>query len=77
MAQLQIEDPKSLREILCRAQSAEGERIRKGLVIPFDDTKTDVAILQRLIDQIDILRPLGPNGKHGRRHTDECGCEDK
>lgn len=30
-----------------------------------------------LIRQIDKHRPLGPDGKHGDRHTKHCGCEDK
>jgi hypothetical protein len=32
--------------------------------------------LQRLIADIDRQRPLGPDGKHGDRHTPTCGCED-
>lgn len=28
------------------------------------------------IEQLDKMRPLGPDGKHGDRHTAECGCED-
>ena len=34
-------------------------------------------IFQMLINQIDCYRPLGPDGKHGNRHTVRCGCEDK
>jgi hypothetical protein len=30
--------------------------------------------LQVLIDECDRMRPLGPDGKHGDRHTVECGC---
>lgn len=32
-------------------------------------------ILQELIDQCDLFRPLGPDGKHGDLHTPWCGCE--
>lgn len=31
--------------------------------------------LTQLIQRIDFLRPLGPDGKHGNRHTPTCGCE--
>lgn len=30
-----------------------------------------------LINQIDLHRPLGPDGTHGDRHTATCGCEGK
>lgn len=30
----------------------------------------------RLIADIDRQRPLGPDGKHGDRHTSTCGCDD-
>lgn len=30
-----------------------------------------------LIRQVDVHRPLGPNGKHGKLHTTTCGCEEK
>lgn len=56
-------DPKMLRETLCLAQSAlHGAHVER---------------LQQLIDECDRHRPLGPDGKHGHRHTDTCGCEDK
>lgn len=55
-------DVKMLRETLCTAQS---------LV----KSKSDVAYLQLLINACDVHRPLGPNGKHGNRHTETCGCE--
>lgn len=29
----------------------------------------------RLIVDIDRQRPIGPDGKHGGRHTSTCGCE--
>lgn len=31
--------------------------------------------IQAIIDQIDVHRPLGPDGKHGNLHTPTCGCE--
>ncbi len=30
--------------------------------------------IQDLINDIDRQRPLGPDGKHGNRHTPTCGC---
>jgi hypothetical protein len=66
---------KSLREVLCSAQAAL-------LAVPHrlgtaDRGRTQIAVngLQGLIDQLDLLRPLGPDGVHGDRHTPFCGCE--
>lgn len=59
---------KMLRETLCRVQSAHG-------VWPVHP-RQDMERVQVLIDQIDKHRPLGPDGKHGDRHTATCGCED-
>lgn len=66
-------DPKSLRETLCTAQST----IANALHIMPDLKQRHVTILQMLIDECDRHRPLGPDGKHGNRHTDTCGCSDK
>jgi hypothetical protein len=71
---IQPGDLKMTREALCAAQSALAERARQGLDtgrVPAWSSR-----LQSLIDQIDIARPLGPDGKHGERHTPFCGCED-
>lgn len=63
--------PKALRETLCIAQTRIGN---SGL----DEHRQerDIAHLQALIDECDRHRPLGPDGKHGDRHTPTCGCED-
>lgn len=54
---------KMLREDLCR-RSAE-------------DLPSDISSgIDVLINMIDRHRPLGPDGEHGDRHTDTCGCED-
>lgn len=67
MAELRLTDPrdslKMLRETLCVAQQAVGGR--------HDHSDR----IQRMINDIDRQRPLGPNGKHGDRHTLTCGCE--
>lgn len=64
--------PKQLRETLCIAQA----RIRRsGLDVHRIDS--DCARLQRLIDECDRLRPLGPGGNHdgpSERCTAYCGC---
>jgi len=57
---------KSLREALCLAQTHPS-----GL-----DTQQS-ALIQLVIAQIDRHRPLGPDGKHGNRHTFTCGCDDE
>ena len=64
--------PKMLRETLCVAQARIGQS-------PFDAgrIKEHVDRLQRLIDACDGHRPLGPDGTHGDRHTETCGCKNK
>jgi hypothetical protein len=62
--------PKMLRETLCIAQTWMGLSMRT-------DKLVHIERLQRLIDECDRHRPLGPDGKHGDRHTETCGCEDK
>lgn len=54
---------KMVRESLCVAQSGVGREHRERI--------------QRMIAEIDRQRPLGPDGKHGNRHTPFCGCEDE
>jgi hypothetical protein len=62
--------PKMLRETLCVAAGVIGRA-------PDDGRKREhVDRLQRLINECDRHRPIGPNGKHGDRHTLTCGCED-
>lgn len=62
--------PKMLRETLCVAQARIGNS-------PLDHGRRDEHMdrLQRLLDECDRKRPLGPDGKHGDRHTPECGCD--
>ena len=67
------DDPKMMRETLCVAQGALARMYPD--VSP--EQKRHIDRLQRLIDECDRHRPLGPDGKHGNRHTATCGCEDK
>lgn len=65
------DDPKMLRETLCVAQHVIGRSM------PDADRKHEhIARISRLITECDRHRPLGPNGKHGDRHTPTCGCDD-
>lgn len=65
MAALHVHDEhlKSLREALCR--------------VSVGASATHVRRISEVIDEIDRHRPLGSDGKHGDRHTDTCGCDDK
>lgn len=63
-------NPKALRETLCIAQARIGN---SGL--DKHRQERDIAHLQALIDECDRHRPLGPDGKHGDRHTPTCGCD--
>lgn len=72
MVYIKVEDLSSLREALCVAQSAIGQA--------YGQRQSAYALgkigsIQEVLDEIDILRPLGPDGKHGDRHTDFCGCD--
>lgn len=64
--------PKMLRETLCLAQTA--------LILMGDHTgqymEDHLHHLQKLIDEIDVIRPLGPGGEHGDGIlcTSMCGC---
>jgi hypothetical protein len=72
MVTIEIEVPgvKSLREDLCLIQSALA-------FYPSGDQTTRIKRVGEIIDQLDTMRPLGPDGKHGNRHTELCGCEDR
>lgn len=63
--------PKMLRETLCVAQSAIGNSTVGG-----SRRREHIERLGHLIEQLDVHRPLGPDGKHGDRHTPTCGCKD-
>lgn len=65
-----VDDPKELRETLAAAQMTIGNFSTTAR------TQEHIERLQRLINECDRKRPLGPDGKHGNRHTPECGCED-
>jgi hypothetical protein len=66
------DEPKMLRETLCVAQWRIGNSSLD------EDRKWEhVNRLQRLIDECDRHRPLGPDGKHGDLHTPTCGCDRK
>lgn len=68
--EIDIRNLKTMRETLCIAQSAINESSVRW-------SNAHNKRLGDLIRQIDKHRPLGPDGKHGDRHTPTCGCEDK
>jgi hypothetical protein len=74
-AYIPVNGLKSTREALCAAQSALGQRARGGIDVGRVPLWVDR--IQALIDQIDVHRPLGNDGKHGNLHTATCGCEDR
>lgn len=61
--------PKMLKETLGLAQSLIGNS---------GDPRAaeHVQRLQDVIDECERMRPIGPDGKHGNRHTPRCGCDD-
>lgn len=65
------DDPKMLRETLCLAQVTVQRHDGMDVL-----NAHHIARIGRLIAECDRHRPLGPNGKHGDRHTATCGCED-
>lgn len=67
--------PKMLRESLCVAQAALGSVLAAN---PGDEfARRAMRDLGVLIEKVDRIRPLGPNGKHGfeKRCTAACGCD--
>lgn len=62
--------PKMLREALC---VAEGATLRN---VDEQNRHRAHEVLGALIAECDRHRPLGPDGKHGQRHTPTCGCDD-
>lgn len=63
--------PKMLRETLAFAQT----RVLRTYSLGMDERISHMNRLQRLIDECDRHRPIGPDGKHGDRHTATCGCD--
>lgn len=66
---------KMTREALCLAQTRLGG-CRCGIEVAAEQDRRASEVLQRLINSVDLQRPLGPDGKHGERHTATCGCPD-
>lgn len=63
-------DPKMIREALWVADHATRWNIDE------EDWHGAREVLSALIQECDRHRPLGPDGKHGNRHTATCGCDD-
>lgn len=66
--EIKVDNIKMLREALCIAQAEIGRSHARY-------TKSTTGRITNLIDELDRHRPLGPDGKHGDRHTETCGCE--
>lgn len=56
--------------------SASADPGKRRILELCQDYLTAAERIGRLIAEIDRQRPLGPDGKHGGRHTLTCGCED-
>lgn len=74
MTELELEEDslKMLRETFCVAQTRVNQTLEGR-----DRRQEHSDRLQRLIDECDRQRPIGPDGKHGNLHTETCGCEDR
>lgn len=62
--------PKMVREALCVAAHAVNMHVTEI------NQHGAPEVLAALIRECDRHRPLGPDEKHGQRHTPTCGCED-
>lgn len=69
---VKIADLKMTREALCAAQSALHAQAASGALAAQNYLHSKR--LQEIINEIDRLRPLGPDGQHGSLHTKHCGC---
>ena len=69
--------PKMLLETLCVVAHAlnELERQRPGFNAG-GRIESHQERVRALMDECSRKRPTGPDGKHGSRHTTECGCID-
>lgn len=66
MVELNIDaTPKMIKETMARIQS-----------LAPSSSGPDSDIVQKIIDECDRHRPIGPEGRHGQLHTETCGCED-
>ena len=63
---IHVDSLKMAREALCAAEHA--------MLHTLHDPQR-VATIAAMIADIDEQRPLGPDGKHGDRHTPTCGCK--
>lgn len=63
--------PKMLRETLGAAQAALSRPSAFN-----ERTNEHILRIQDLINECERMRPTGPDGKHGDRHTTQCGCDD-
>jgi len=55
----------------------EAMSMAENLILLYRPDQTHYAqIISDLIKECQRKRPTGPNGKHGKLHTDECGCDD-
>jgi hypothetical protein len=75
--QLEIENLKGLREDLCVAQSGIGQGRTYGRFNNQAEVDGRIKRIQAILDQIDVMRPLGSDGRHGDRHTEFCGCAEQ
>jgi len=65
---LQISNLKTLREFMCKTQ-------HKVYAEPGGPESYEAKMISELIREIDRLRPLGSDGKHGKLHTYYCQCD--
>lgn len=67
--------PKSLKETMCVVEHALNELERQHPGYDAGGTIESHRIkIREVIAECDRKRPTGPDGKHGNRHTPECGC---
>jgi len=67
--------PKTLRETLCVTQHGLHALGREHPDFNAGGTiDSHLARIQLLLDECGRMRPTGPDGKHGNRHTPVCGC---
>lgn len=69
--------PKMLLETLCVVEHAMHELERQRPDYNAGGTiASHLERIRQLMDECSRKRPIGPDGKHGRLHTPECGCTD-
>jgi DnaJ-class molecular chaperone len=70
MAQVEVGNVKTAQEMFRLLEGA----VQRGEVHGVHSRQSMEAMIHSVLRQLDHMRPVGPDGKHGMLHTGNCGC---